>query len=87
MHKEALEKSFAVASTSSDQIALVCDASKPPLPLQAVAAWHAWRFRGDVHKEWHTGGLGTSNDVKLLATSEAVAWTSDLLPQLVEVHI
>ena len=42
----ALEESFAVASTSPDQIALVCDASKPPLPLQAVAAWHAWRFGG-----------------------------------------
>ena len=42
---------------------------------------------GDVHKEWHAGGLGTSNDVELLAMSEAGAWTSDLLPQLVEVHI
>ena len=49
--KEALEDSFAVASTSPDQIALVCDMSKPPLPLQAIAAWHAWRFGGDVHKE------------------------------------
>ena len=36
--KEALEESFAVASNSPDQIALVCDASKPPLLLQAVAA-------------------------------------------------
>ena len=31
--REALEESFAVASTSPDQIALVCDASKPPLLL------------------------------------------------------
>ena len=36
--KKALEESFAVASTSPDQIALVCDASKLSLPLQAVAA-------------------------------------------------
>ena len=86
-HKEALEDSFAMASTSPDQIALVCDASKPPLLLQAVVAWHAWRFGGDVHKEWHAGGLGTSDDVELLAMSEAVAWTGDLLPQLAEVHI
>ena len=85
--KEALEESFAVASTSPDQIALVCDASKPPLPLQAVAAWHAWRFGGDVHKEWHAGRLGTSNYVELLALSEAVAWTGNLLFQLSEVHI
>ena len=34
-----------MASSSPDQIALVCDVSKPPLPLQAVAAWHAWRFQ------------------------------------------
>ena len=87
VRKEALEESFAVASTSPDQIALVCDAFKPPLPLQAVAAWHAWRFGGDVHKKWHAGGLGTSDDVELLAMSEAVAWTGDLLPQLAEVHI
>ena len=85
--KETLEKSFAVASTSLDQIALVCDASKPALPLQAVAAWHAWRFGGEVHKMWHTGGLGTSDDVELLALSQAVIWTGDLLLQLVEVHI
>ena len=36
--KEALKESFAMASTSPDQIALVCDAFKPPLPLQAVVA-------------------------------------------------
>ena len=76
-----------MASNSPDQISLVCDASKPPLPLQAIVAWHAWRFRGDVHKEWHANGLGTSDNVELLAMSEAVAWTSDLLPQLMEVHI
>ena len=70
--KEALEESFAVASNSPDQIALVCDASKLPLLLQAVVVWHAWRFGGDVHKEWHAGGLGTSDDVELLAMSEAV---------------
>ena len=85
--KEALEESFVVASTSPDQIALVCNTSKPPLPLQAIAAWHVWRFRGDVHKEWHASGLGTSDNVELLAMSEAVAWTSDLLHQLVEVHV
>ena len=39
------------------------------------------------NKEWHASGLGTSDDVELLAMSEAVAWTSDLLPQLAEVHI
>ena len=85
--KEALEESFAVASTSPDWIALVCDASKLPLPLQAVTAWHIWRFGEDVYKEWQAGGLGTSDDVELLAMSEAVAWTGDLLPQLAEVHI
>ena len=46
VRKEALEESFFVASNSPDQIALVCNASKPPLPLQAIAAWHAWRFGG-----------------------------------------
>ena len=30
---------------------------------------------------------GTSDDVELIAMSEAVAWTCDLLPQLAEVHI
>ena len=85
-YKEALKESFAIASTSPDQIALVCNASKPPLPLQAVTAWHAWRFRRNVHKEWHAGRLGTSDDVELLAMSEVVAWTGNL-PQLAEVHI
>ena len=86
-HKEALEESFFVASNSPDQIALICNVSKLPLLLQTIAAWHAWRFGGDVHKEWHASGLGTSDDVELLVMSEAVAWTGDLLPQLVEVHI
>ena len=44
--KKAFKESFAVASTSPDQIALVCDASKLPLLLQAIVAWHAWRFGG-----------------------------------------
>ena len=44
--KKALEKSFAVASNSPDQITLVCDASKLPLLLQAVVVWHAWRGGG-----------------------------------------
>ena len=86
-HKEALKESFVVASTSPDQIALVCDTSKPALLLQAVAAWHAWRFGEEVHKMWHAGGLGTSDNVELLALSQAVMWAGDLLPQLVEVHI
>ena len=36
---------------------------------------------------WHAGGLGTSDDVELLALLQAVIWTGDLLPQLAEVHI
>ena len=76
-----------MAFNSLDQITLVCDASKPALLLQAVAAWHAWRFGRDVYKMWHAGGLDTSDDIKLLAMSEAVIWTGDLLLQLVEVHI
>ena len=75
------------ASTSLDQIALVCNTSKLALPLQAVAAWHAWRFGGEVHKMWHAGGLGTSDDVELLTMLQAAIWTGDLLPQLAEVHI
>ena len=40
-YKDALEQSFFVASNSPDQIAFVCNMSKPPLPLQAIVAWHA----------------------------------------------
>ena len=36
---------------------------------------------------WHAGRLGTSDDIELLAMSQAVIWTGDLLPQLAEVHI
>ena len=85
--KGALEEFFAVASISPDQITLICNASKPALLLQAVAAWHTWRFGRNVHKMWHASGLGTSDGVKLLVISEAVIWTGDLLPQLAEMHI
>jgi hypothetical protein len=83
----ALEASFLSSSNSPDQVALVCDASVPKLLLQAVAAWHAWRFGGEPIKEWHAGGLGTSDDVELLAISQAVIGISEILPQLGEVHI
>ena len=36
---------------------------------------------------WHTSGLGTPDDIKLLAMSQAVIWSGDLLLQLAEVHI
>ena len=36
---------------------------------------------------WHAGELGMSDDIELLAMSQAVIWTGDLLPQLAEVHI
>ena len=86
-YKVALEDSFATASNTPDQIAVVCNMFKLALPLQAVAAWHVWRFSGQIHKMWHAGGLGMSDDVELLAMLQVVIWTSDLLPQLVEVHI
>ena len=72
VYKEALEESFAMVFNFSNQITLVCNIFKLALPLQAVAAWHAWRFGRDIYKMWHAGGLDISDDIKLLAISEAV---------------
>ena len=72
VQKATLEEFSTAASTTLDQIALIWDASKLDLPLQAIAAWHVWRFSGKVHKIWYAGGLDTSDDIELLAISETV---------------
>jgi len=48
---------------------IVCDASVPKLPLQAVSGWFIHQGGTKLERDWVTAGLATSDDAELTAVS------------------
>src|SRR6202023_3589813 len=87
VRKEALEKAFLDASTSADCLTVVCDASVPGGPHQAVSAWSVWSFGLEIQRDWAAAGLALPEDAELHAISQAVTCTVKELEGKGKLHI
>jgi hypothetical protein len=63
-HINLLCSSVDAASHSPQHVCIVTDVSTPPLPPQAVVAFHLWH-KGDLYNNWSATGLAMSDDTKL----------------------